>query len=61
MEQLYHELQICWEKGWSYQRDWMAMGVEERARWLAFVGIEAWLYDLREERRRNERAVGAMR
>ena len=42
---LYLELQLCWGRGWSYERDWLTMSRWERAHWLAFVSIEAWRLD----------------
>ena len=54
---LYHELQVCWERGWKYEADWCGMSAGERAHWLAFVGIESWRLERDREAREREAAV----
>lgn len=54
---LFHELQICWDKGWSYERDWLRMSKRERALWLAFVGVESWRTEEEREERERENAL----
>ena len=61
MTTLYHELQICWEKGWSYERDWQPMSRDERARWIAYVSVSSYHMDLQREAAERERSLKAVR
>lgn len=54
----FHELQICQDQGWSYERDWLSLSRDERALWIAYFGVAD--YHVRRQREIEEQE-GALR